>query len=43
MSKHKMIPGSHERIRTGPECFCGREWDWFNDTCTITYEKQEEA
>ena len=42
MSEHRMIPGSHERLR-GPECFCGREWDWFNDTCTITYEKQEEA
>ena len=27
-----MIGGSHER-NYGPECRCGREWDYFADTC----------
>lgn len=30
---HRMIGGSHERPH-GPECRCGAQWDWWNETCT---------
>lgn len=31
-TKHHMLGGSHERPN-GPECVCGKEWDWWNDKC----------
>lgn len=40
--RHGMIPGSHERPH-GPECFCGADWDWWNDVCTAASDDTRKA